>query len=423
MPDYKRKKFKKSLKHKKSKTVSDNSILMSNRREKNVGIVPENDIKVVRGKKQKNRRRSRIFVATIAAICLICIFLSAVLPVGLYENIVNFTAVMGHGKYPADVSGGTVLNSASNGSYYYVLTDSSIASYANSGKIIFNEAHGFANPILTTSDTRALVYDQGGKNAYIYNLSGKIHTLQTEKEIITASISKNGDFAVATHSDNYTSVVTVYDKNLNELFTWNSAKDMITNVLVNPAGDRLAISTLGVVSGQYSSKLLILDFKNADPIHTVDVGSSLILASANTGKGISIICNDKYKFVNWSSFATNEIAASGEINMFRTSKNGLVFTVNLANNRSENTIVLVSKKGEKLSEFKIQNTITDMQYSKGRVYILNDTTISIYDDDGQRLKFGACNYGVEKFAVTSANSVATIMDDQILKTNIDEVED
>lgn len=419
MPDYKRKKVNKFSKHKKSRVNTESTITMTNKKQKNIGVVPENDIKVVRGAKYKRKQKISFFVTVIALICVVCMFLSMLLPGGLYENIVNYTSLIGGGSYPIGISGSTVLNTVSCGSYYYVLTDTNLAAYSNSGKIVFDELHGFSNPIISVSDTRVLVYDQGGKTAYIYNLGGKIHTLTTEKEIITACISTNGTLAVATHSDSYTSVATVYDKNLKQLFTYNSAKDIINNVLINPSGKKIAVSTLSVVSGQYSSKLLVFNFESADPLHTADLGSSPALSLVNTGKGISIICENAYKFLHWSKFTSNEVTASGKIHTFRSTKNGVLLTFNLANNRSDNTVVLISKKGEKLSEFKIQNVIEDIQYSNGRIYFISDTVINIIDKNGNLLRYGDCSYGVQKFAVTAANSVATVSDSEINKIDIE----
>lgn len=422
MPEYKRKKVKKKfLNKKKSRNTSEN-IIMTDKKTKKVGVVPEDDIKVVRGAKYKKRRRTKIFVSAISFIILVCIILSAVLPGGLYENIINLTSIMGQGGYPTRISGGTVINTVSNGLYYYVLTDTNITAYSSGGKIIFDELHGFSNPVLSVSDTRVLVYDQGGRSLYIYNLNGKIHTLQSENDIITASISKNGDFAVATLSDSYASVVTAYNNRFKEIYTWNSAKEIINNVLINPAGNRIAVSTFDVVSGQYVSKLSVLDFKSADPLHTLDLGDSPALSITNSGGGISIVCNSKFKFLHWSKFNSNELSFSGEINYFRNSNNGILLTVNRANDRSDNTIVLVSKKGEKVSEFKINNSITDIQYYKGRVYSVCDTAVNIYDKSGNILKKGDCNYGTQKFAVLGSNSIAAVSDLEIEKINIQEGE-
>ncbi len=419
MPDYRRKRVKKSgVRKKRVNRENQFEITTSN----NKSIVPDQEIRVVRGTKYKQRRRYGILLFFVTVITLLCLILSAVLPVGLYENLVNTTALMGHGNYPIDILGDSVINTVSNSGYYYVLTDVGISAYSSNGKIALNEMHGFSNPVLSVSDTRAVVYDQGGNSLYVYNLGGKIFSLETENEIITANISRDGCFAVATHSDSYTSVVYVYNKSFKNIFTWNSAKDIVNNVLVNPSGDRLAVSTVNASAGQYTSKMLILNFESADPLYTLELDNAIALSLINTGKGISVVTADKYKFVHWSKFSTNEITSSGEINLVRNSAKGLLLVFNRANDRSDNNVVLISNKGVKSKEFKINNTITDIQYANGRIYYISDTTINILDSGGAVLRYGSCDYGAKKFAVISSNAIAAVSDTQIIKNNIEKGE-
>lgn len=423
MPDYKRKKVRKSLKSKPRQiTNSKQDIVMSNSKRKKGNVLPENDIKIVRGAKLKRKRRINTLLAVTAIVITACIFLSLVLPVSLYENIVNTVAMFGHGSYPADISGTDVLNTVSNGSYYYVLSDTHISAYTNAGKAIFTEMHGFSNPMMSVSDARVLVFDQGGKNVYVYNLSGQIYSLETKNDIINANISRSGNFAVVTHSDNYTSSVNVYDKNCKSIYTWNSAKDIVNNVLVNPKGDKIAVSTLNAVAGQYDANVMVLNYESADALYTLKLDSSVALSLVNSGKGFSVITSNKYHFIHWSKFTNSEFSVSGEINIYRKSKNGILLVSNRANDRSDNTVIFVSNSGEKTSEFKINSSITDIQHSKGRIYYISDTVVNILDKNGTLLRYGSCGYGSTKFSVISAHSLAVITDNQIIKTEIDKGE-
>lgn len=421
MANYKRNKFKKTSKNKVNRTTVNNNITMINKKNDNDNIITEEKVKVVRGSKYRKKRLNKIFLIFASTILLCCIILSFVLPVSLYENIVNWSAILGSGNYPIGISGSTVINSISNEGYYYLLSDTNISAYSNGGKIIFDELHGFANPVISVSETRAIVYDQGGKNVFVFNLGGLIDKIETKSEILTASVSRNGFIAISTHSNEYTSAVTVYNKNMKQIYTWNSAKQFITNVLIDSSGKKLAVTTMGVNAGQYDNKFLILDINtdSADPIHKLELGASLPLALENTGKGISLVCNDKYKFVSWSDFSSSDMVVSGKINKFKNTKNGAVFTYSLANNQNDNMIVLISKTGEKTCEFNVKSNIIDIQYSSGRIYLINDSTVSIYDKSGALLKTGSCSYGIKKFAVISSDSIAAISDSNIIKTNIE----
>lgn len=425
MAEYKKKKIKRSIFHKKKHSHIDNDITVESKKKSNKfenDNDSTNDIKVIKGSKIRRKRQTKIFVCIVALMLLVVIILSATLPGGLYENTVNFFATIGQGSYPTSVSGGVVLNVADNGSHYYILSDTNITAYSSSGKIIFDEMHGFSNPIISVSGTRALIFDQGGKSLYVYNLSGKINSLTTKDEIITASISEDGEFAVATHSNSYMSVVTVYDSDFEIAFTWNSAKEIVNNVLVSPDGDRLAVSSFDVVSGQYNSKVMIFDFESANALHTTDFNNSLVIKIGNTDDGISIITSNKYNYLHWYDYNTTSINVSGEINSFKNTDDGVLITVNRPNDRSDNDIILISSEGEKISEFKINHTITDIQYYDGRVYSLNDTFINIYDKNGKVLKKGNCDYGINKLFVISSDTVAAISDTEIFEINFEEGE-
>lgn len=425
MPDYKRKKIRKKSTQKKERKQLDNDIVMKpNKRKRSRGIVPENEMKVVRGAKYNRFIRNKFLIYIISFFALIYFLFYLILPVGVYENVVNTTALFGTGKYPIEISGNDIINCVSQGNHYYVLTDTSITAYSNNGKILLNGMHGFSNPILSTSSVRSIVYDQGGKTIYVYNLGGLIKKIETKHEIITASISNDGSIAVATHSDSYESVVSVYDKNFKQIYAWNSAIDIINNVLLNNSGKQLAISTFNATGGQFTSKMMILNItvESADPLHTVDLSNSLVLSMMNVGKGVSIITENSCKFVHWKKFTTNDITSNGQINFVRKGDNGVLLVFNRANDRRDNTIILVSKQGVKSKEFTVNSFINDIQYSKGRVYYINDTNINILDGEGKLLRYGVCDYGAEKFAILSSNTTAVITDTNIIKTDIDKGE-
>ena len=427
MAEYKKKKIKRHLFRKKKHTHLENKaepsrIDKSSTKEK-VNDEPKDEIKVIKGSKLRRKRQLRIFACIICVFVSFALILSMALPGGLYENAVNFFATLGSGSYPISISGGTIVNVSANGSHYYVLTDTNIAAYSTSGKIVFDEMHGFENPIISVAGTRALLFDQGGKDLYIYNLSGKLHTLTLEDNIINASISEEGEFAVATHSKSNASVVKVYDSDFEEIYVWNSYNDIINNVLVNTDGDQLAISSFEVISGEYVSKVMIFEFDSADAVYTINYSNSLVIDIENTGDGMSIITNNKYEYLHWSDFNNSNLSFSSEINSFQSNSDGVLLTINRANDRSDNTIVLISEEGNKISEFKIDSTITDIKYYDGRIYALCDTQIRIYDQNGKILRSSNCNYGTHKIIVLSSDAVAAISDIEISRLEIKEGDD
>ena len=95
---------------------------------------------------------------------------------------------------------------------------------------------------------------------------------------------------------------------------------------------------------------------------------------------------------------------------------------NRANDRSDNTVVLVSNKGEKISEFKLNGIITDIAFTNNRVYYISENKVSITDKNGVVLRDAPCDYGAVRFSVTGSNSLALISDKQVSKINIEKEE-
>ena len=69
MAEYKRKKVKKVFRHKKDRVNNDHNITMTNKHKKNIGVVPEDDIKIVRGTKFKRKQQAKILAIAVTFGC------------------------------------------------------------------------------------------------------------------------------------------------------------------------------------------------------------------------------------------------------------------------------------------------------------------------------------------------------------------
>ena len=174
MPDYKKKhvnRLRGAPKPKRAKKTAENisqdiEMQPSPARAKKAKAEPaknESPLKVVKGKKLERRRKTRIALSAAAVIIIAVTVLHLVLPVGIAENIGNLTALIGAGGYPVTLESSDTLNTVSRGGYYYVLSDTRLCAYSGGGKEIYSYMHGYENPVLKTSKTRALLFSQGLK--------------------------------------------------------------------------------------------------------------------------------------------------------------------------------------------------------------------------------------------------------------------
>ena len=138
MPEYKRKKShkkpnKRALKQEKNhnEDIKMYPSYTFNKKE-------EAPVRVVKGRKLRNKLKLKITVASLAVVLAVCIVLSLLLPVSIMENVTNTVALIGAGSYPIDITGAQTLNLSQKNSHFYILTDTNISAYTRGGKKIFD---------------------------------------------------------------------------------------------------------------------------------------------------------------------------------------------------------------------------------------------------------------------------------------------
>ncbi len=421
MPQYKKRKvnrFKNAVrprkKHRAAAAADENIEMTHGGKKTSVPREEKSAMRVVKGKKLERQRRVRILLSAAALAAAAAVILHLILPVSIAENIGNLTAVLGSGSYPAELSGGETLNAVSRGLYYYVLTNTEISAFSSSGKKIYSVAHGAENPVLKTSKTRALVFSQGGDEAIIYNLRAKKAAVKTDNDIITACISDSGVYAVATRSESYASVVTVYSKYNKKIYEWFSSSDTVNNVCLSPNGKKLAVSTFGAASGRFSSKINVLEFDSATPKYSESFDGSPIYSIDNLKNyGFSAVFSNSVLFVSWSVYKKSEYKNDYAAAMFRIGDGGACAVFNRESDRTDNRIAVFGAKGQLKSEFEFKGIISDIELSGGHIYCISDTVLRILSEKGETLREADCGFGVQRLAVTGTNRAAVITDNRI----------
>ncbi len=428
MPNYKKKKVKKfnfsaEKPVKKSHNRDAETIEMSSDGKKKRAAQRPNSFRVVKGQKAERRQRLKVTAAMAAVLVLVCMLADFLLPVGIIETAVNGVSLLGAGGYPIEMSGGSVISVESRNGYYYTLTDTSLFAFADNGKRVYDVLHGYSNPVLKTSESRALIFDQGAGRLSVYNLAKKVNSFEEKEEsIITAAISKNGVYAIVTRSEDYASTVTVYSKRGKVLYVWNSAKDTVNSVAISPSGKKLAVSTIGVSGGGSSSKVMVFEFDSADSVASFDITGQSVYSLENLGRGFCVLTKQGCKYISWHKYGTNDTVSELELSMFRRSSGGAVLVFNRSSDKSDNLIMLVSNKGEKISEMQFKGLISDIGYVGNHIYCMCDTSVYSYNTEGELLQTGNCDYGARRLSVIGKNEVAAISDSAISSVKLNKEE-
>lgn len=383
---------------------------------------PQSEMRVVTGKKLEQKRRIKIYLPLLAALLVALSVLQIILPAGIIGTVSNSMALLGSGSFPVELVGTDTLDVVPRNNCFFVLTNETVTAFSNSGKKLFTYSHGFENPVIKTSTSRALVFDQGDTKLLVFDFKELLVELELEQTIITAGVSDSGHFAVATRSDKYASAVAVYDKKgEKKLYEWFSAEETVNNVVLSKNGKKMAVSVFKSDVGQYKSRVYLLNFKSATPEHTIEFQNTVVYNLDTThGSHLAVITANGIKFVKWSKFAATDYNNDYNTAFFRGGKGGYLAVFNRESDKTDNRIAVFSRSGELKYELHYKGIISDIRVYNGHIYCISDTDVFLISDEGDILRSTTCGFGAVKLNVTATNSVAVITDNKIEKLELEQ---
>lgn len=236
------------------------------------------DISEVRKKRQAKRTKNliiRIFIVLlVCGAALIAAFTKDMwLPqiTGVLTSIPDNVSSdknaseLAEGRFPIKVEGGMGYQLMNMDNAIALLDDSQFHIYGNDGKLMSEKQHTFANPILCVSGSKALIYDEGGKDFSLESKYKNIYSKTTDDVIYLAKLSNNDYAAVVTKSDKFLAMLKIYDQRGDDVFTYYSYDSRIINVTFTGSGNGCIVTVLTAEGGQLMSKMIRFDFTDTEP--------------------------------------------------------------------------------------------------------------------------------------------------------------
>lgn len=415
MPDYKKKKHS-AFGAKRKKAPKENV-------QENIKMSPKGEpegppVKVVRGKKPNYKKRFTVLGAIAAAVLLFVIIFKIIYPAGVIEGIKNGIALIGTGSYPTEFSGSRVIDVKTCDSYYFVLTSKQVKGFSNGGKELFSHTHGYENPVIKISQSRILVFEQGGKSYSIFTLEGLENTLETTLRIINADMSDSGVYALVLENEEYAAAVKVFNKQNESIYEWFSAKDVVNNVAVRYSGNKIAVSTFSAETGNFKSNVSILEFDSPTPIYTKTIENGLVyLLDSTYRSGVAAVTENEICVIDWSGGEENyhnDYSAS----MLR-SDNGYLAVFNRENDKTDNRIAVLGKDLKVKAEVEFNGIISDIAIRGKHIYCISDAKVMILDFEGKVIRETPCGFGIARVVITDSSTALIVSDSKIEKIELE----
>ncbi|MGN0552540.1 MAG: DUF5711 family protein [Oscillospiraceae bacterium] len=324
--------------------------------------------------------------------------------------VIENTSELAGGNFPISIEGGAAyqLEPVDNG--VAVLDDSHFFVYDTNGKNILTQQHTLANPILTVSPKKALIYDIGGNSFSLMSKYKCIYKIDTDYPILLAKLSSNDKAAVVTKDDKFLSVMKIYDNSGKNIFNYSSIERII-DVTFNGDNNGCYITTIGSKDGVLVSKILYYkfdkidydDFGNPMPIWQTENLETLAISVRLFGNDKIIVfgdnlcaCYDTYGNLlatyeyprNLSGYDSNDKIAS------------LVF--NNTEQRCSEIVMIDSETGGN-SSFDTDFIVNSLQVYDSEAYIHNNREIIAYNILGEEVSKAELTEDYDDFRKLGSN--------------------
>ena len=424
MPDYKKKHGKRIPRSQRraipKQKEEPQDILMTSEPARKPPKEDHRPMRVVKGKRLENKRRFQVVAAVLAVLLITVAVFELILPAGIVEHVRNAAALVGAGGYPITLDSTDTIHAVSKNGYYYVLTNTQLSAFSNGGKTIYSFAHGFENPILKTSRTRAMCFSQGGNQAVVYHLGGLAAAVESEEPIRTGAIADSGAFALVTKNESYASVVRVYNKKGRLIYTWNSASETVNGVAISPNGKKIAVSVFSAPDGVYHSKIMILNLQSASPEFSKEINGELVYEVSASGNGFYAVTEHGIEHIAWSKYKAVSYRNDYSLALFRMGAGGAAAVFSRESDRTDNRVAIFSPGGALKSEFEYKGTMSDIQVTGGHIYCMSDTTVRLISGEGKVIRTAECGFGGVKLIPIGTNLAAIVSDNRIDKIKLEE---
>jgi hypothetical protein len=310
-----------------------------------------------------------------------------------------------------EIGGSEIYNLEAENRYFYCLSDADFACYSKNGKKMFGYSHKMSSPAFVTSQSRALLYDQNSTSVSVYTAYKKIYEFSTDFQIYCADIARNGSFAVATKSDDYTSMVTVYNKKAEKEYEWFCPDELISAVALSKNGKKLAVASVKAKDGRFVSMLRVLEFDSADPVFTKEYDNTLIVSLySQLNNSFSVITKNRCDIVSWKNYSMISNETQNVIVNVSGYGNKTVICEQRESDASSNLVKIYNQNGKIVSNFAFNKNIDDFRVLRNNIYVLSGNEIICMNFKGELLKSGECVFAVKKIIPVAKDSCISISD-------------
>ena len=262
------------------------------------------DIVLLRKRRKRRRQLTKFVIILVVAMFGITAYVKMDEWFPALEGIgSNFRSVKSSGggkkdgSFNLSISGGIDYQMDNLNGNLAILSDAYLYIYSQSGKLLEERQHAYANAMLQTAGKRMLIYESGGNNFRVDNSKEMVYSKKLDDPIIFGRISSGGRIAIITSSENYVCRLIVFDKSGKEIYSRNCVERVI-DLAFNDSGDGCILSTSDALNGVLTTELISVSFGSKEDKWKSEPFDALCIKTYYDENGIFLIGDTKCAYYN-----------------------------------------------------------------------------------------------------------------------------
>lgn len=147
------------------------------------------------------------------------------------------------------------------------------------GEKVIEQTVQMAQPILCAEGSYAVAYDAGGTELYLIHGQEVTHTYSPAKGqgLLSARVNADGWLTVVEQATGYKASVTVYDPEFQPVVTENISSTFVTDAILSPDEDLLALVTLGEDTTGFDCVVIFYNVSDGQERYRCVLGNDVVL--------------------------------------------------------------------------------------------------------------------------------------------------
>ena len=224
--------------------------------------------RAARQKKPKTKKRLIILAILVVLVAFVWIKWDVLNPTSVW-NWINIAVTGGESGdgFPTEAEGSNVIAMRPVGGYLMLVTQNTVTVYNQSAGTVLTRTHSFSDPLVDVSGNTFMLAEIGGRRIEVQSIGGKPRSIETNRNIVSASVADNGSVAVVTDSDkSHISEIMFYNSKGEAALHCSSSEALLTGIALRSDGRQMAAIGVLAQDGAPQSRLLVYStFSEKDP--------------------------------------------------------------------------------------------------------------------------------------------------------------